>query len=74
MAINANAAADNVAGAISFCQTQDGYLQKVGDALNRMSIMTPGLPAARRIQFPAAFQNRFGVPPRAARRQFSFSR
>ncbi len=32
-----NAAQSNVSNAISFSQTQDGYLQKVGDALNRMS-------------------------------------
>jgi flagellin len=32
-----NAASNNVANAISFSQTQDGYLQKVSDALNRMS-------------------------------------
>lgn len=30
-------AANNVGNAISFNQTQDGYLQKVADALNRMS-------------------------------------
>ena len=32
-----NAAQANVGNAISFNQTQDGYLQKVNDALNRMS-------------------------------------
>jgi len=32
-----DAAANNVGNAISFNQTQDGYLQKVSDALNRMS-------------------------------------
>jgi flagellin len=32
-----NGAASNVGNAISFNQTQDGYLQKVSDALNRMS-------------------------------------
>ncbi|HEX9048774.1 MAG TPA: flagellin [Verrucomicrobiae bacterium] len=32
-----NAAQNNVGNAISFNQTQDGYLQKVNDALNRMS-------------------------------------
>jgi len=31
------AASDNVGNAISFSQTQDGFLQKVNDALNRMS-------------------------------------
>lgn len=31
------AANNNVGNAVSFNQTQDGYLQKVGDALNRMS-------------------------------------
>jgi flagellin len=31
------AAADNVGNAISFSQTQDGFLQKVGTALDRMS-------------------------------------
>jgi flagellin len=31
------AARSNVANAISFTQTQDGYLQKIGKALNRMS-------------------------------------
>lgn len=31
------AANDNVSNAISFSQTQDGFLQKVNDALNRMS-------------------------------------
>jgi flagellin len=31
------AASDNVANATSFSQTQDGFLGKVGDALNRMS-------------------------------------
>ena len=30
-------ATNNVGNAVSFNQTQDGYLQKVGDALNRMS-------------------------------------
>jgi len=32
-----DAATNNVGNAVSFNQTQDGYLQKVGDALNRMS-------------------------------------
>src|SRR5687767_9761062 len=32
-----NAARSNVANAVSFTQTQDGYLQKIGKALNRMS-------------------------------------
>lgn len=32
-----DAASNNVSNAISFNQTQDGYLQKVSDALNRMS-------------------------------------
>jgi flagellin len=32
-----SAAADNVADALSFNQTQDGYLQQVDSALNRMS-------------------------------------
>ena len=32
-----NAATNNVGDAISFNQTQDGYLQKMNDALNRMS-------------------------------------
>src|SRR2546421_2836081 len=32
-----DAASNNVSNAISFNQTQDGYLQKIGDALNRMS-------------------------------------
>jgi hypothetical protein len=32
-----NAAQSNVGNAISFNQTQDGYLSKVNDALNRMS-------------------------------------
>jgi len=32
-----DAATNNVGNAISFNQTQDGYLQKVGDALDRMS-------------------------------------
>jgi flagellin len=32
-----DAASNNVGNAISFSQTQDGYLQKVSDALNRMS-------------------------------------
>src|SRR4051812_22732967 len=31
------AAGSNVGNAISFIQTQDGYLQKIGNALNRMS-------------------------------------
>lgn len=31
------AATNNVGNAISFCQTQDGYLSKVGKALDRMS-------------------------------------
>ena len=31
------AATNNVGSAVSFNQTQDGFLQKVGDALNRMS-------------------------------------
>jgi flagellin len=35
-----NAASTNVSNAVSFSQTQDGYLQKVGDALNRMSELT----------------------------------
>ena len=32
-----SAASNNVANAISFCQTQDGYLQQVSSALTRMS-------------------------------------
>lgn len=32
-----NAASDNVANAVSFTQTQDGYLKKIAGALNRMS-------------------------------------
>src|SRR5437588_301390 len=32
-----DAATSNVGNAVSFNQTQDGYLQKVSDALNRMS-------------------------------------
>jgi flagellin len=32
-----SAAADNVNNAVSFNQTQDGYLQQVDSALNRMS-------------------------------------
>ncbi len=32
-----DAAKSNVSGAMSFTQTQDGYLSKIGDALNRMS-------------------------------------
>ncbi|HLH52070.1 MAG TPA: flagellin [Verrucomicrobiae bacterium] len=32
-----DSATNNVGNAISFNQTQDGYLQKIGDALNRMS-------------------------------------
>jgi flagellin len=32
-----NAASNNVGNAVSFSQTQDGYLQKVGQALDRMS-------------------------------------
>ncbi len=32
-----NAAESNVANAVSFTQTQDGYLQKIGAALDRMS-------------------------------------
>jgi flagellin len=35
-----NAAGDDVGSALSFLQTQDGYLQKVGDALTRMSELT----------------------------------
>src|SRR5215468_609492 len=31
------AASNNVGNAVSFSQTQDGFLQKVGTALNRMS-------------------------------------
>jgi len=31
------AAASNVSNAVSFTQTQDGFLQKIGDALDRMS-------------------------------------
>jgi flagellin len=34
-----NAAGSNVANAISFSQTQDGYLEKVSDALTRMSAL-----------------------------------
>lgn len=34
------AANDNVGNAVSFSQTQDGYLQKVGKALDRMSELT----------------------------------
>ena len=33
------AAKDNVGNAISFSQTQDGFLQKVGTALDRMSAL-----------------------------------
>ena len=32
-----SAASSNVANAVSFTQTQDGFLSKIGDALNRMS-------------------------------------
>ena len=32
-----NAASNNVGNAISFSQTQDGYISKVSDALSRMS-------------------------------------
>ena len=32
-----NAASANVSNAISFNQTEDGFLKKIGDALNRMS-------------------------------------
>src|SRR5215210_2413086 len=32
-----DAASNNVGNAVSFNQTQDGYLQKVSDALSRMS-------------------------------------
>ena len=32
-----SAASSNVSNAISFSQTQDGFLQQIGDALNRMS-------------------------------------
>ena len=35
-----NAAQNNVGNAISFNQTQDGYLSKVNDAFNRMSELT----------------------------------
>jgi flagellin len=35
-----NATLNNVGNATSFTQTQDGYLQKIGDALNRMSELT----------------------------------
>src|ERR1019366_4653276 len=35
-----NATLNNVGNATSFSQTQDGYLQKIGDALNRMSELT----------------------------------
>ena len=35
-----NAAGDDVSNALSFCQTQDGYLQQVSNALNRMSELT----------------------------------
>ena len=35
-----SAALDNVANANSFTQTQDGYLQQVGTALDRMSELT----------------------------------
>src|SRR5580658_2878361 len=34
-----NAANDNVSNAISFSQTQDGYLQQVGSALDQMSTL-----------------------------------
>src|SRR3989454_7827440 len=32
-----SAANSNVSNAVSFTQTQDGFLSKIGDALNRMS-------------------------------------
>ena len=32
-----NAASQNVTNAVSFAQTQDGFLQQVGNALNQMS-------------------------------------
>jgi flagellin-like hook-associated protein FlgL len=32
-----DAASNNVANALSFSQTQDGYLQQVSNALNRMN-------------------------------------
>jgi flagellin len=35
--LRSGAANSNITNAISFSQTQDGFLQKVGDALNRMS-------------------------------------
>jgi flagellin len=35
-----NAAATNVSNAVSYTQTQDGFLQQVGKALNRMSELT----------------------------------
>jgi flagellin len=35
-----SAANSNVNNAVSFAQTQDGFLQKIGDALNRMSELT----------------------------------
>src|SRR5580704_12302251 len=35
-----SAASTNVTNAISFAQTQDGFLQNVGNALNRMSQLT----------------------------------
>jgi flagellin len=35
-----NAAQSNVANAVSFTQTQDGFLQKIGAALDRMSELT----------------------------------
>ena len=45
--LNRNAAAkNNVGNAISFAQTQDGFLQKVGKAFDRMSelsIMSAGI-------------------------------
>jgi flagellin len=35
-----SAASNNVSNAVSFTQTQDGFLQQVGNALNRMSELT----------------------------------
>jgi flagellin len=35
-----NAAKTNVSNAVSFTQTQDGYLKKIGKALDRMSELT----------------------------------
>ncbi len=71
-----SAAGNNVANAISFSQTQDGFLQKVGKALDRMSelsILSQDVTKsdADRTLYDAEFQTLKGYINDAAAKQFN---